>query len=69
MSRNNEVLEDFVAYCKANPDLRFWQALLAWSGLCLISASSLEDMPHWTCGTCGQNSPTRDTFYWKGRNQ
>jgi hypothetical protein len=31
-SRNMGVLLDFVAYCKAHPELRFWQALRNWSG-------------------------------------
>jgi hypothetical protein len=58
MSRNSEVLEDFVAYCKAQPDLRFWQALSAWSKVPYILASN-------TNGIEG----TEDTFYWEGRDQ
>jgi hypothetical protein len=30
--RCTPVLEDFVRYCNARPDLRFYQALLNWSG-------------------------------------
>lgn len=26
------VIDDFMRYCDANPDLRFWQAVAAWSG-------------------------------------
>jgi hypothetical protein len=32
MSKNQKQLESFTAYCKAYPDLRFWQALCNWSG-------------------------------------
>jgi hypothetical protein len=32
MSRNSVVLASFVAYCKAHPDERFWQALRNWCG-------------------------------------
>jgi hypothetical protein len=38
-SRNSEVLEDFVAYCAAHADERFWQALRNWSGDNFIYAS------------------------------
>lgn len=33
MSRNSELLKEFVSYCEAHPDMRFWQALTNWSGL------------------------------------
>ena len=29
-SKNSEVLRDFVAYCIAHPEERFWQALRNW---------------------------------------
>jgi len=32
-TRNSKALESFTAYCVANPDQRFWQALTNWSGL------------------------------------
>ena len=32
MNKNNLLLLDFIAYCQANPDQRFWQALANWSG-------------------------------------
>jgi hypothetical protein len=31
MTRNAEALASFVAYCEANPEQRFWQALRNWS--------------------------------------
>ena len=30
--RSQIVLADFVGFCEKNPDLRFWQALAAWTG-------------------------------------
>jgi hypothetical protein len=42
-SRNGRVLASFVAYCRANPDLRFYQALLNWSGRKGILAFVEED--------------------------
>jgi hypothetical protein len=30
--RNGATVEDFHQFCKENPQLRFWQALCAWSG-------------------------------------
>lgn len=41
MTRNSEVLKSFVAYCEANPDMRFWQALLNWSGQKFIYFSKI----------------------------
>lgn len=57
-TRNSEVLRSFVDFCEANPSLRFWQALLAWSELPCICA----------CETpAGDNA--QDTFHWEGRNK
>ena len=33
-------VEEFYAYCKANPELRFWQALRNWSGYHFIFGSN-----------------------------
>lgn len=30
MNKNQKLLESFTAYCKANPEERFWQALRNW---------------------------------------
>jgi hypothetical protein len=40
-TRNSEVLESFVAYARAHPEQRFWQALLNWSGFRFILVSDL----------------------------
>lgn len=31
-TRNSELLASFTKFCADYPDLRFWQALMAWSG-------------------------------------
>jgi hypothetical protein len=31
MTRNSELLEQFVRYCSDHPELRFWQALRNWA--------------------------------------
>ena len=54
-----ELAEDFLRYVKANPTLRFWQALLAWSELGYI-----VHMPSKT-----EPSKWEDTFYWQGKRQ
>ena len=63
-TRNSKVLKDFVAYCEANPTLRFWQALRAWSGHNFIVAAKNptdEGMGDYWDGT--------DTFYWEGKDK
>jgi hypothetical protein len=59
--RNEKVLASFVAYCKAHPQERFWQALRNWSGF------------HWVCvSNATQDYSYRigadDTFNWEERN-
>lgn len=53
-SRNESQLTDFSDYCRANPELRFWQALRAWSGYHKILACEFGGKP-------------LDTFTWEGR--
>lgn len=43
---------DFAEYCRQNPQLRFWQALLNWSGKSFILTADSSD---------GKN--LRDTYY------
>lgn len=57
-TRNSEVLESFVAYCKANPSQRFWQALRNWSSYNFIYVSDL-----------GVGNKIQDTFYWEGKDK
>jgi hypothetical protein len=60
--RNSEVLADFVKYCEAHPDERFWQALRNWSGYAFIMAS-LDGYRVLMPGS----SDIRDTFHWEGK--
>ena len=53
-TRNRETLADFVAYCEANPNQRFWQALRNWAGVGFVLLS--ED-----------RESMRDTFYREGK--
>jgi hypothetical protein len=66
-TRNSEVLAAFVAYCKANPSQRFWQALLNWSGCGFIFASGV---PLYEIHSDSQASGViKDTFYWEEKNR
>lgn len=58
-TRNSRVLEGFVAYCKANPEQRFWQALRNWSGYDSIVAETPTP----------EGCMHLDTFCWEGRNE
>lgn len=59
-SRNSTVLRDFIAYCRAHPDQRFWQALRNWSGQEFIKAQNWFGNP-WAV--------TVDTFNWEGKDR
>ena len=59
-TRNSELLRDFVAYCEANPDMRFWQALRNWSGWNYILAAANKDKVR---------GEYKDTFYWEGQDE
>lgn len=58
-TRNSVVLEDFMKFCRDNPQLRFWQALRAWSGhqVYLSDVQPLDLPPGFT-----------DPFYREGRD-
>jgi hypothetical protein len=47
----NKELNSFIAYCKAHPEQRFWQALRNWAGVAYIFAGKDTDN-------------LEDTFYW-----
>jgi hypothetical protein len=44
-NKNQKQLESFIAYCKAYPDQRFWQALRNWSGYAMIYGSDMAPTP------------------------
>ncbi|HXQ38133.1 MAG TPA: hypothetical protein VN843_29280 [Anaerolineales bacterium] len=72
-TRNSAVLEDFVAYCKAHPQLRFWQALLNWSGLPFIITSSHPPATVYAetrvVGMPSEKVALEDTYNWEGKNE
>lgn len=65
-SRNSEVLESFVAFCKENPDLRFWQALSAWSGKHIILASA-SPIRYDSDAAVWRPEEIRDPYNWEGK--
>lgn len=59
-SRNSKVLANFVRYCEANPELRFWQALRSWTKYNFIYVSNnLLNNPE---------LEIEDTFYWENKD-
>lgn len=54
-SKNQKIMESFVAHCKANPSERFWQALCNWAG-----AGKILIQPD------GDGEPI-DTYYLEGK--
>lgn len=63
MNKNKDLLNSFVEYCYKNPELRFWQALVGWSGFSKIIAETYN----WT-EKGGEEIKQQDTFYWEGIN-
>lgn len=47
--RNEKTLEDFYAYCKKYPQLRFWQALTRWGGARYIFIATEQPILHNEC--------------------
>ena len=60
MRKNKQILDDFVAYCTAHPQERFWQALRNWSGYSYIYGRKVIDF---------ETYDDIDTFYFKGRKK
>jgi hypothetical protein len=52
----NELLDSFVAYCKAHSEQRFWQALRNWTGVAYIFVGKDKDN-------------LKDTFYWENKTE
>lgn len=55
--KSQQLLDSFVAYCKANPDQRFWQALRNWCGWSFVLVSNDR--------LCTEEASVVDTFYWE----
>lgn len=43
IQKNQKLLESFSAYCKQNPEQRFWQALRNWCGSPFVGVSNISD--------------------------
>lgn len=65
-TRNSEVLASFVAYCEAHPDLRFWQALMAWTGKYVILADKLP-IRYDSEAAVWRPEEIRDPYGWEGK--
>lgn len=64
--RNLQTLLSFVAFCYMNPQLRFWQALSAWSGYLKIEVVPVPE------DTKYGRTPIEvhiDTYHWEGRDR
>jgi len=56
-NKNEKVLKDFIKYCEAHPEQRFWQALRNWSGFIKIHVFTKDSTLGW------------DTFYFEGKDK
>lgn len=59
MNKNSIVLKQFVAFCEANPELRFWQALRTFCGANFVLVSYAGSVYTGDKGL-------EDTYYWEG---
>jgi len=68
-TRNSVVLADFVRFCEAHPDLRFWQALAVWckSSVFVLRSGSPANLRSLMKGP-GHEFDLQDSFYWEGRD-
>lgn len=66
-TKNKKLLKSFVDYCTAHPELRFWQALRAWSGAEAILYRQVT--PKKEAGVGVFDLECRDTFYWNSKNK
>lgn len=62
-NKNANTLKSFVAFCEANPSLRFWQALRAWCGKSFVLVA---DDRNWAQD---EYENVQDTFHWEGINE
>ena len=66
MSKNRMTLMSFVNFCATNPEMRFWQALAAWSGFTIFTGPTnvSADVIARRAGDM-----IRDTFNWEGHRE
>ena len=55
---NKELLEDFTKFCNEHPELRFWQALYAWTKFESIRIKKDK-----------KDLVDSDPFYWKNKDK
>ena len=70
--KNFRVAYEFYCYCRSHPELRFWQALRAWSEAPFILYSSHFDVDMFDEKWREKNKKTldvADTFYWSKRKE
>lgn len=56
-SQNSELMAQFMNFAIKHPEMRFWQALSAWSD-CRILASHV----------LSKDGKIKDTYYWEGKH-
>ena len=57
----NPVMEDFMRFYAEHKELRFWQAIRAWSGAEAVFVGSKGEVLEW--------EEFKDTFYWNGKTE
>lgn len=62
INKNKELLDDFVAYCNANPNMRFWQCLRNWSGQNFILTAVFDSFNK------NHYVGIQDTYYWETKD-
>jgi hypothetical protein len=55
--QSEKLLKEFSKFCWDNPELRFWQALAAWTGSLICAGKYISDGKHGRPGLA-------DTFFW-----
>lgn len=61
--KSEKLLNDFSEFCYYHPELRFWQALAAWSGHTICARLS------WVGGDDREESTEYlDTYYWREKS-
>lgn len=71
MANHDRTLESFIAYCKAHPEDRFWQALRNWAEQDFVLFGNVPNKKGLTSTVelDGIKVYVEDTFNFAGRNQ
>ncbi len=66
----NRTLKSFIAFYGKHPELRFWQALSAWTKVSFILTSTHFDSEMFDKVFLKKNIVTvKDTYFWKGKKK